>query len=63
MPANVVHARSRSITVHPIRFKRCPSPLQHPARSDHFEPLILLAASSAVTERIGLIAAAIKTYN
>lgn len=33
------------------------------ARSDHFEPLTLLAALSAVTERIGLIATATTTYN
>ena len=35
----------------------------HMARSDHFEPLTLLAALSAVTERIGLIATATTTYN
>ncbi|BAP42851.1 xenobiotic compound monooxygenase subunit A [Pseudomonas sp. StFLB209] len=33
------------------------------ARSDHFEPLTLLSALSAVTERIGLIATATTTYN
>lgn len=33
------------------------------ARSDHFEPLTLLAALSAVTERIGLIATVTTTYN
>lgn len=33
------------------------------ARSDHFEPLTLLAALSAVTERIGLIATATTSYN
>lgn len=33
------------------------------ARSDHFEPLTLLAALSAVTERIGLIATATTAYN
>jgi FMN-dependent oxidoreductase (nitrilotriacetate monooxygenase family) len=32
-------------------------------RSDHFEPLTLLAALSAVTERIGLIATATTSYN
>ncbi|KPW82373.1 FMN-dependent oxidoreductase, nitrilotriacetate monooxygenase family [Pseudomonas congelans] len=33
------------------------------ARSDHFEPLTLLSALSAVTEHIGLIATATTTYN
>ncbi|WP_109513761.1 LLM class flavin-dependent oxidoreductase [Pseudomonas ovata] len=33
------------------------------ARSDHFEPLTLLAALSAVTGHIGLIATATTTYN
>ena len=33
------------------------------ARSDHFEPLTLLSALSAVTERIGLIATATTSYN
>ncbi|WNW12375.1 LLM class flavin-dependent oxidoreductase [Pseudomonas sp. DTU_2021_1001937_2_SI_NGA_ILE_001] len=33
------------------------------ARSDHFEPLTLLSALAAVTERIGLIATATTTYN
>ncbi|WPO99926.1 LLM class flavin-dependent oxidoreductase [Pseudomonas sp. HR96] len=33
------------------------------ARSDHFEPLTLLAALSAVTDRIGLIATATTSYN
>ncbi len=33
------------------------------ARSDHFEPLTLLSALSAVTERIGLVATATTTYN
>lgn len=33
------------------------------ARSDHFEPLTLLSALSAVTEYIGLIATATTTYN
>lgn len=35
----------------------------HMARSDHFEPLTLLSALSAVTDRIGLIATATTTYN
>jgi FMN-dependent oxidoreductase (nitrilotriacetate monooxygenase family) len=35
----------------------------HMARSDHFEPLTLLCALSAVTEHIGLIATATTTYN
>lgn len=35
----------------------------HMARSDHFEPLTLLSALSAVTENIGLIATATTTYN
>ncbi|MBX8485951.1 LLM class flavin-dependent oxidoreductase [Pseudomonas cichorii] len=35
----------------------------HMARSDHFEPLTLLSALSAVTEHIGLIATATTTYN
>ncbi len=33
------------------------------ARSDHFEPLTLLSALSAVTDHIGLIATATTTYN
>jgi FMN-dependent oxidoreductase (nitrilotriacetate monooxygenase family) len=33
------------------------------ARSDHFEPLTLLSALSAVTEHIGLIATATTSYN
>lgn len=33
------------------------------ARSDHFEPLTLMAALAAVTERIGLAATATTTYN
>jgi len=33
------------------------------ARSDHFEPLTLLATLSAVTERIGLIATPTASYN
>ena len=36
---------------------------RHMARSDHFEPLTLLSALSAVTEHIGLIATATTTYN
>ncbi|GFM87475.1 monooxygenase [Pseudomonas cichorii] len=35
----------------------------HMARSDHFEPLTLLSALSAVTDNIGLIATATTTYN
>lgn len=35
----------------------------HMARSDHFEPLTLLSALSAVTDHIGLIATATTTYN
>ena len=33
------------------------------ARSDYFEPLTLLAALAAVTERIGLIATSTTSYN
>ncbi|MFY1662974.1 LLM class flavin-dependent oxidoreductase [Pseudomonas sp. Pseu.R1] len=33
------------------------------ARSDHFEPLTLVSALSAVTERIGLVVTATTTYN
>ena len=35
----------------------------HMARSDHFEPLTLMAALSAVTEHIGLICTATTSYN
>lgn len=35
----------------------------HMARSDHFEPLTLLSALSAVTQHIGLIATASTSYN
>ena len=35
----------------------------HSARSVHFEPLTLLSALSAVTDRIGLISTATTTYN
>ena len=35
----------------------------HMARSDHFEPLTLLSALSAVTDNIGLIATATTSYN
>lgn len=37
--------------------------LSRTARSDHFEPLTLLSALAAVTERIGLIATVSTTYN
>ncbi len=37
--------------------------LARTARSDHFEPLTLLSALAAVTERIGLIATVSTTYN
>ncbi|MCZ8389599.1 LLM class flavin-dependent oxidoreductase [Achromobacter xylosoxidans] len=37
--------------------------LSRTARSDHFEPLTLLSALAAVTEKIGLIATASTTYN
>jgi FMN-dependent oxidoreductase (nitrilotriacetate monooxygenase family) len=37
--------------------------LSRTARAEHFEPLTLLAALAAVTERIGLIATATTTYN
>lgn len=36
---------------------------RHMARSDHFEPLTLVSALSAVTERIGLIVTATTSYN
>jgi FMN-dependent oxidoreductase (nitrilotriacetate monooxygenase family) len=35
----------------------------HMARSDHFEPLTLMAALSAVTEHIGLVCTATTSYN
>ncbi|MFP3449984.1 LLM class flavin-dependent oxidoreductase, partial [Pseudomonas sp. SIMBA_067] len=35
----------------------------HSARSVYFEPLTLLSALSAVTDRIGLIATATTSYN
>lgn len=37
--------------------------LSRTARSDHFEPLTLLSALAAVTEKIGLIATVSTTYN
>lgn len=37
--------------------------LSRTARAEHFEPLTLLSALAAVTERIGLIATATTTYN
>lgn len=37
--------------------------LSRTARGEHFEPLTLLSALAAVTERIGLIATATTTYN
>ena len=37
--------------------------LSRAARSDHFEPLTLLSALAAVTEKIGLIATVSTTYN
>jgi alkanesulfonate monooxygenase SsuD/methylene tetrahydromethanopterin reductase-like flavin-dependent oxidoreductase (luciferase family) len=37
--------------------------LQRMARTEHFEPLTLLAALAAVTRRIGLIATATSSYN
>ncbi|MFY1839315.1 LLM class flavin-dependent oxidoreductase [Achromobacter xylosoxidans] len=37
--------------------------LSRTARSDHFEPLTLLSALAAVTEKIGLIATVSSTYN
>lgn len=40
-----------------------PRALARVARSDYFEPLTLLSALSAVTERIGLIATVTTTYN
>jgi FMN-dependent oxidoreductase (nitrilotriacetate monooxygenase family) len=36
---------------------------RHMARSDHFEPLTLMSALSAVTENIGLICTATTSYN
>ena len=37
--------------------------LSRTARAEHFEPLTLLSALAAVTERIGLIATVSTTYN
>jgi len=45
-----------------IRSSNLPS-LSRTARSDHFEPLTLLAALAAVTERIGLIATVSTSFN
>jgi FMN-dependent oxidoreductase (nitrilotriacetate monooxygenase family) len=40
-----------------------PEALSRMARADHFEPLTLLSALAAVTERIGLVATVTTTYN
>src|SRR5918993_1073442 len=40
-----------------------PDALSRMARADHFEPLTLLSALAAVTERIGLVATVTTTYN
>ena len=40
-----------------------PEALSRMARADHFEPLTLLSAIAAVTERIGLVATVTTTYN
>ncbi|MBB3181480.1 LLM class flavin-dependent oxidoreductase [Variovorax sp. Sphag1AA] len=45
-----------------VRSTHLPS-LARTARSDHFEPLTLLAALAAVTERIGLIATVSTSFN
>lgn len=45
-----------------VRSSHLPS-LARTARSDHFEPLTLLSALAAVTERIGLIATVSTSYN
>ena len=45
------------------RAQHRPAFLSRAARSDHFEPLTLLSALAAVTEKIGLIATVSTTYN
>lgn len=40
-----------------------PEALSRMARADHFEPLTLLSALAALTERIGLVATVTTTYN
>ena len=45
------------------RAQHRPAFLSRTARSDHFEPLTLLSALAAVTEKIGLIATVSTTYN